>query len=55
LKNGEETFKGNFDDFVLLNENTLWEAGIILTEKMQLYKCAIKTGKKELAEKISSI
>jgi energy-coupling factor transport system ATP-binding protein len=55
LKKGEEAFKGNFDDFVLLDEKTLWEAGIIFNEKMQLYKCAIKSGKKELAEKISSI
>ena len=55
LKEGRELFKGEFNDFIQLDEQLLYDAGIILDEKLQLYKCALKKGQKELAEKISNL
>lgn len=46
LKEGRELFKGEFNDFILLDEKLLFDAGIILDEKLQLYKCAVKRGQK---------
>lgn len=55
LKEGRELFKGEFDDFIQMDEQLLFDAGIILDEKLQLYKCALKKGQKDLAEKISNL
>jgi energy-coupling factor transport system ATP-binding protein len=55
LKSGKELFKGEFDNFVLQDENALTQAGIVLDEKLQLYKCALKKKNFELANKISLI
>jgi energy-coupling factor transport system ATP-binding protein len=41
LKNSEVFFKGSFDNFVLINEKELENAGIIFDDKLKLYKCAL--------------
>ncbi|RAO99556.1 ABC transporter [Petrotoga sp. 9PW.55.5.1] len=53
LKNGEISFKGEFDDFALLDDKVLLEAGIVFDEKLKLYRCALKKGKIDFAQKIS--
>lgn len=55
LKNGEITFKGEFDDFISLNIEELEKAGIILDKKLILYRKALLKNDIKLANKIASI